>query len=251
MKNGPHHHLINVSETGLLAHLPANSDKITRHNALHLMRVFPKGTRISSKNLKPVPFWGIGAQICALNWQTFGASMQINEALFSGSDGYVLKPAALRAGGDGKLSTGRQKKLTLHIAGATDIPVPEGRDADDIKPYVTCSLLHPDNLEEAPPKRKTSPYKQHKLGFLHRGENPPPTDPIFDEKLDWEYEDNELAFLRILIKSDDSFSSNPVFAVAAVRLMYVVPGWTFIRMLDLKGRETKCSILVKFGIVDV
>lgn len=29
------------------------------------MRVFPKGTRISSKNLQPVPFWGVGAQICA------------------------------------------------------------------------------------------------------------------------------------------------------------------------------------------
>ena len=29
------------------------------------MRVYPKGTRISSNNLNPVPFWGVGAQISA------------------------------------------------------------------------------------------------------------------------------------------------------------------------------------------
>ncbi|CZR62152.1 related to phospholipase C [Phialocephala subalpina] len=250
LKNGPHHHLINVSESGLASHMATASDKIGRHNAHHLMRVFPKGTRISSKNLDPVPFWGIGAQICALNWQTFGAGMQLNEALFSGTDGYVLKPSALRHGGTGKLSTGIKKKLRLHVAGASDVPVPEGLQADEIKPYVTCMLIHPDNLSNPPPKRKTEPYKHHHLGFLHRGENPPPTDPIWDETLEWEYEENELVFLRILIKSDESFAANPTCAVAAVRLLYAPEAWRFIRMLDLKGRETKCSLLVRFEVVD-
>ncbi|KAI2602394.1 PLC-like phosphodiesterase [Hypoxylon sp. NC1633] len=251
LKGGPHNHLINVSETGLASYMPASSQKIAHHNSRHLMRVFPKGTRISSKNLKQVPFWGIGAQICAMNWQTFNASMQINEALFSGTDGYVLKPAALRAGGSMNLSTGKRKRLALHVAGATDVPVPGGTEEDDIRPYITCTLVHPDELGGEHPKRKTSPYKQHKLGFLHRGENPPPTEPIWDETLEWEYADNELAFLRILVKNDVSFAENPVFAVAAVRLMYVVPGWSFIRMLDLKGRETRCSVLVKFDISDI
>jgi phosphatidylinositol phospholipase C delta len=214
------------------------------------MRVFPKGTRISSKNLNPVPFWGVGAQICALNWQTFGAGMQLNEALFSGSDGYVLKPLPLRHGGNGKVSTGRQKKLRLHIGGASDVPVPEGRDADDMKPYVSCLLVHPADLKKSPPKRKTEPYKHHKLGFLHRGENPQATDPIWDDILEWEFEENELVFLRLLIKSDDSFAANPIFAVAAVRLSYTVPDWRFLRMLDLKGRQTGCSLLVRFQIDD-
>jgi phosphatidylinositol phospholipase C delta len=177
--------------------------------------------------------------------------MQLNEALFSGSEGFVLKPAALRAGGNGKLNTGRSKKLRLHIAGATDVLVPEGRNANDIKPYVTCSLMHPDDIEETPPKRKTKPYKHHKLEMLHRGDNAPVTEPIWDETLEWDYEDNELVFLRILIKSDDKFAGNPVLVAAAVRLAYVVPDWRFIRMLDLKGRETKCSLLVKFEFEDL
>ncbi|KAI2609521.1 PLC-like phosphodiesterase [Hypoxylon fragiforme] len=252
LKDAPRNHLINVSETGLASHMPLASEKIARHNARHLMRVFPKGTRISSKNLKQVPFWGVGAQICAMNWQTFNASMQINEALFSGTDGYVLKPAALRAGGSMRLSSGRRKRLLLHIAGASDLPLPasQDRDVQDLRPYVTCTIIHPDEIEADHPKRKTRPYKHHKLGFLHRGENPPPTDPVWDEVLEWEYDDNELVFLRILIKDDISFAENPVYAVAALRLLYAVRGWSFIRMLDLKGHETKCSLLVKINILD-
>lgn len=165
-----------------------------------------------------------------MNWQTFGASSQLNEALFSGSGGYVLKPAPLRLGGTGNLNTGRRKRLRLHVAGATDVPLPKDRD-DEIKPYLTCTLVHPNDLNNIPPKRKTQPYKPHKLtGFLHK-ENPSPTDPLWKEVLEWEYDDNELVFLRLLIKSDDSFSRNPLFAVSAVRLMYSVPGWNFIRMV--------------------
>ncbi|KAI1491638.1 PLC-like phosphodiesterase [Biscogniauxia mediterranea] len=251
LKDGPPHHLINVSESALASHLPQAAQKIAQHNSQHLMRVFPKGTRISSKNMKPVPFWGVGAQICALNWQTFGASMQLNEALFSGTDGYVLKPAALRMGGDGLSNTGRRKKLRLHMAGASDVPVPKEYKEDEIKPYVTCSLLHPDTPKGDKEKQRTAPYKHHRLGFLHRGANPPPKDPVWDEVLEWEYDDNELVFLRLLIKSDESFAANPIFAVATVRLLYIVPGWCFIRMLDLKGHETRCALLVKFDFEDL
>jgi phosphatidylinositol phospholipase C delta len=273
LRNGPHHHLINVSEVGLAAQMPANAAPIAHHNARHLMRVFPKGTRISSKNLRPVSFWAVGAQICALNWQTFNASMQLNEALFSGTSGYVLKPARLRLApgaegsdpaSDGTLGTildaavnnsnamtRRRRKLVLRAAGATDVPLPADRKADDVKTYLTCTLVHPDTAMKKDSKRKTAAYRPHKLAFLHRGgENPPATDPVWDETLEWEYDDDDMTFLRLLLKSDDSFASNPIFAVAAVRLLYVAPGWSFIRMLDLKGRETKCSLLVKFEIED-
>ena len=254
----PHHHLINVSESGLAAHLatPANSAAIARHNARHLMRVFPKGTRISSRNLNPVPFWAAGAQVAALNWQRFDATMQLNEALFRGSDGYVLKPAALRSGGSYSLDTGRKVRLRLHVAGAAGIPLSDdlSSEPDKVRPYLTCSLVHPADLGTPPAerKRKTSVYKQGGLkGLLTGDKDSPATDPVWDEVLEWEYDDNELVFLRLLVKNDESWSTNSKFAVAAVRLSYVQPGWRFIRMLDLKGRETTCSLLVKFDVQKV
>lgn len=245
LQNSPHHPLINVSESQLLSHMPKHNDLIAKHNSSHLMRVYPKGTRISSANLDLVPFWGIGAQICAMNWQSFGANLQINEAMFTGTDGYVLKPASLRLGGDYG-AHGATKRLRLHVAGASGIPLPAGRD-DDIKPYLTCSLVHP---RQPDVKKKTSPYKQHKLSLLHKGDNPAVTDPVWDEVLEWEYPDDELTFLRLLIKSDDAFARNPILVVCTVRLLYVQPGWIFIRTLDLQGHETRCSLLVKFEITD-
>lgn len=78
------------------------------------------------------------------------------------------------------------------------------------------------------------------------------TEPIWDEVLEWEYEDNELVFLRLLVKSDDSFARNSVLAVGCVRVSYLVRGeWRFVRMLDLGGRETTCTMLVKVDIDDV
>lgn len=256
LENSPHHPLINVSETGLLSHLPHHAEPIARHNANHLMRVYPKGTRISSKNLNPVPFWAIGAQVCALNWQTFGASMQLNEALFTGTDGYVLKPVGLRSGSRISEQSRIKKRLRLHVAGATDVPIPASRsqDGSDIKPYLTCTLVDPSHsvLSSDPPKRKTAAYKQHQFtASFHKGHNPRNADPVWDEILEWEFDDDELVFLRMIIKSDDSFTSNPMFAVNAVRLLYVQQNeWVFIRMLNLKGQETRCSLFVKFEITE-
>ncbi|RSH76977.1 uncharacterized protein EHS24_003916 [Apiotrichum porosum] len=245
--DGPHDHLINVSESALSTLLSPHKDMIAAHNANWLMRVYPKGTRISSKNLDPVPFWGIGAQICALNWQSFGPSMQLNEALFSGTDGFVLKPSYLRGGE--KLPS-KRKRLRLRIAGATDVPVPKGRESDDIKPYVSCVLIHPDDLSGKPPKCKTDHYKQAHIPFLRPGHKSPVTDPLWDETLEWVYADDELVFLRMLLKSDDKFAANPTLATAAVRLHYAVKGWNFIRLIDPRGHETTCTLLVKVDIDD-
>ncbi len=68
---GPHDHLINVSESGLRSFMQKLSANISKHNAKHLMRVYPKGTRISSQNLHPVPFWVssmAGAPFAQLPW---------------------------------------------------------------------------------------------------------------------------------------------------------------------------------------
>lgn len=144
----PANHLINVEERAVSALIQSSPDGLVQHNASHLMRIYPKGLRISecklrcetllfthslsfltdSKNLNPVPFWGVGAQVCALNWQTFDASMQINEALFADTCGWVLKPEHLQRKAAAKPQG--QVKLSLEIAGANDLVIPDGRDKE-------------------------------------------------------------------------------------------------------------------------
>lgn len=117
------------------------------------------------------------------------------------------------------------------------------------RPYISCTL-HAPSLRE-PLKEKTNHYHQHKHvgNLLHRGDAPAPINPIFkDGELKWEIENTDLAFIRMLVKSDDSFAKNPLSAVATVRINYVPKGWHFVRLLDLKGRETKGSLLVRFTV---
>jgi Phosphatidylinositol-specific phospholipase C, Y domain len=46
---------------------------LIKHNRTHLVRLYPKGTRVSSTNYEPHRYWGAGMQLVALNWQTCGA----------------------------------------------------------------------------------------------------------------------------------------------------------------------------------
>jgi len=55
-----------------------------KHTRGHLVRVYPKGTRVSSTNYEPGRFWAVGAQLVALNWQTFGGFSSLFRRLKTG-----------------------------------------------------------------------------------------------------------------------------------------------------------------------
>jgi hypothetical protein len=65
-----------------------------KHNAVHLTRSYPKGSRVGSSNYDPTPGWNAGCQIVALNYQTAAQPMWLNLARFrlNRGCGYVLKP---------------------------------------------------------------------------------------------------------------------------------------------------------------
>lgn len=46
--------------------------ELIKHNQTHLTRIYPKGTRVNSSNYQPHRYWAAGAQLAAINWQTFG-----------------------------------------------------------------------------------------------------------------------------------------------------------------------------------
>jgi phosphatidylinositol phospholipase C delta len=97
LSGDPRHVLINISETAHAALLPHRIAALVEHAAASNRRVYPRGTRVDSQNFDPSRYWRAGSQIAALNWQTFDHGMQLNEALFVGTPGYVLKPYEMRA----------------------------------------------------------------------------------------------------------------------------------------------------------
>lgn len=45
---------------------------LIKHTRGHLVRIYPKGLRLNSSNFEPHRYWAAGAQLVAMNWQTFG-----------------------------------------------------------------------------------------------------------------------------------------------------------------------------------
>ena len=130
---------------------PANGPALFKHNKNFLMRVFPKGTRISSSNVDPTFHWRQGAQMVALNWQKLDKGMMLNQGMFAGTHGWVLKPDGYRTerpdqvlidkspGGPAK----RTLDLTIILLAAQNLPLPADKDAaygSKIKPYVKFQL---------------------------------------------------------------------------------------------------------------
>ncbi|XP_028904496.1 1-phosphatidylinositol 4,5-bisphosphate phosphodiesterase zeta-1 isoform X1 [Ornithorhynchus anatinus] len=68
------------------------------HTGKFITRIYPKGTRTDSSNYNPQEFWNLGCQMVALNFQTPGLPMDLQNGRFldNGGCGYILKPEILR-----------------------------------------------------------------------------------------------------------------------------------------------------------
>lgn len=85
-------HIFSLSESGVVEVHQKSARELFEHNRHFLMRAYPSGLRIRSSNLDPAPFWRKGIQVVALNWQNWDEGMMLNEGMFAGTGGYVLKP---------------------------------------------------------------------------------------------------------------------------------------------------------------
>jgi phosphatidylinositol phospholipase C delta len=89
-------HQFSVSEKTGAKLIKENKQDWIKHNFNHISRVYPKGLRLQSTNYDPVAFWSAGCQLVAVNWQTVDEGAILNHAMFVDTNGYVLKPLALR-----------------------------------------------------------------------------------------------------------------------------------------------------------
>ncbi|KAK6364145.1 hypothetical protein LTS17_012498 [Exophiala oligosperma] len=142
-------HVFSLSETKMLQMHgdPTYGPALFDHNKNFLMRVFPKGTRINSSNVDPTFHWRQGAQMVALNWQKMDKGMMLNEGMFAGTGGWVLKPEGYRSTSLKSTEKSRPEKrqLDLEITFLAGQRIPLSADKDPahaakVKPYVLVQL---------------------------------------------------------------------------------------------------------------
>lgn len=136
---------------------PETAAQLEKHNMRYLMRIYPSAYRVKSTNPDPLGFWRRGAQMVALNWQTYDLGMQMNEAMFAcGSDrsGYVLKPKELRQStlapkpSLSNLSQGSERiptkfiELSVDMISAQQLPQPRNFALEEtLDPYIEIEMF--------------------------------------------------------------------------------------------------------------
>ncbi|KAG4222385.1 hypothetical protein PC116_g29141 [Phytophthora cactorum] len=225
------------------------------------MRAYPKGLRWDSSNLDPSHFWRKGVQMVAMNWQSWDEGMMLNEAMFSGEQGWVLKPpgylsedAAVPPEEAGPQST---LDLAITVLAGQHIPLPEGAPSTysrSLRPVVRCEL-HVEKVEErfgsfidGNGRVRECEYKQ-KTG-VGKTDHP-----------DFGYAKNELHFLgvkrvieqlsfvRFKVEDDAprlvSLNRDPLLGWACIRLDRLATGYRFIQLLDTNGNKTPGVVLIR------
>ncbi|KAF2009793.1 PLC-like phosphodiesterase [Aaosphaeria arxii CBS 175.79] len=174
-------HVFSLSEKALLEVHETQTTALFNHNKNFFMRAYPKGLRLNSSNLDPSIFWRAGVQIVALNWQRWDGGMMQNEAMFAGTNGWVLKPEGYRgASNETSQNTAIPRHnldLSIEFYAGQDIPLPpEEDDPNDFKPYVKVEL-HVEKREERegeplPGGGKTRGGEYKAKTKTHRSTNP-------------------------------------------------------------------------------
>ncbi|KAK7729627.1 hypothetical protein SLS57_002115 [Botryosphaeria dothidea] len=218
----------------------------------YMMRAYPKGTRVSSSNLDAPVFWRQGVQIVALNWQRWDEGMMINEGMFAGTGGWVLKPEGYRntseAAKHPHALTYGTLDLSIEIFSGQDVPLPPDENhAKGFKPYVKCELH-----VEKPEERLGEPIPGG--GKSKEGEYKQRTKTVKGQDLDFDGEvlrfegvpgvAPELSFVRFKVM-DDEFGRDDLAAWACFRLDRLQSGYRLIHLFDAEGVQSKGVLLVR------
>ncbi|KAF9235225.1 PLC-like phosphodiesterase [Melanogaster broomeanus] len=271
-------HMFSLSETTANKILKEGPMDLIKHNKTHLVRIYPKGLRVSSTNYLPHRYWAAGAQLVALNWQTFDLGYMINHAMFqrNGRAGYVLKPDVLRQTEDPRksdrehLSQRTMKYLEVTIISAQQLPRPkdamghEIMDKHVVDPYVEVSIHTPDwgpAAGASMPSSSSSSSSVSSSGTAHQ--HRPVTmrtsavknngfNPVWQESLRLPFECvgnmQDLIFVRFTVQRDGEHDDEPV-AVYCVSLGSLAMGYRHLPLHDSQLSQylfstlfVKCSV---------
>jgi len=157
--------------------------------------------------------------------------MQINEAMFAGTPGFVLKPTGDATG------LGRKFKLAVHIIGASSVLQPAGETGSQWPLFVRVDLLH----AKTPQKWHTKTAHAHFDPATHRA------DPVWNESVEWSFAEDELAFVRVLVMRDELLEDEHL-GCFAVRVAYMQSGLRLAKLLDKRGIDTGASVLLQVNV---
>jgi inactive phospholipase C-like protein 2 len=225
--------LVSMTEGNCLRMIHHNTASYSQVSRNFLQRVIPNTVRVDSSNMNPQEFWNFGLNIVALNYQTPGLMMDLQEGKFAanGGCGYVLKPTVMRD----DIFTPLEKLpftpqiLHLKILSAQQLPRPRGSTAkgDSADPFVVIEVfgIPADCAEE-----RTKTIRNDSFN------------PSFDENFQFEISVPELALVRFLVLDDD-YIGDDFIGQYTVPFECLQSGYRHIPLLNNEGDPLENSTL--------
>ncbi|CAL3970972.1 hypothetical protein PZA11_007352 [Diplocarpon coronariae] len=234
-------HIYSIGEKDIQELHETQRHRMFTHNRNFFMRAYPGAFRIDSSNVDPSEFWRKGVQMVALNWQKLDEGMMLNEGMFAGEHGWVLKPPGYRSDTVEPIEF-KTLDLKITVLAGQHIPLPEDQVEKSFHPYVRCELHVEKEQEGSEPlpsedrKRKTAYQKGDHPDFGEQGcvLQFPTVKKVVEE----------LSFVRFKIE-DARYARDDLAAWACIRLDRLQQGYRFVYLIDAKGQPTPGLLLVK------
>ncbi|KAJ7257872.1 PLC-like phosphodiesterase [Mycena haematopus] len=268
--------VFSLSENRANKYMKAGMEDLIRHTQTHVVRIYPKGTRVNSTNYEPLQYWAAGCQLVALNIQTMDLGYRINQAMFlrRGRQGYVLKPPALRDLHFEQLRKHTNHYLDVTVISAQQLPRPtysSGKEITEksiVDPFIEVALYIPawsrspflpknKSYEHVPPSDNTGGEgtSARKISFSTPTVKNNGFNPLWQEELCLPFDCiggmQELIFVEFTVKQDKKPDAEPLANYIAP-LASLQRGFRHLPLHDAQLRQYLFSTLfVYINVRDV
>ncbi|KAL8192897.1 hypothetical protein R6Q57_027345 [Mikania cordata] len=216
---------------------------LVRFTQKNLVRVFPKGTRITSTNFKPLLAWMHGAQMVASNMQGYGRSLWMMHGMFraNGGCGYVRKPDFLMSRGpnnevfDPKVTLPVKKtlKVTVYMGDGWRMEFSQTH-FDTFSPPDFCTKMYIVGVPADVTKKKTKVIKDDWI-------------PVWNEEFTFPLTVPELALLKIVVREHDVSEKDDFAGQTCLPVSELRSGIRSVPLHNEKGKKFEyVKLLMRF-----
>nr|XP_012640969.1 1-phosphatidylinositol 4,5-bisphosphate phosphodiesterase zeta-1 isoform X2 [Microcebus murinus] len=203
------------------------------HTKKFLTRIYPKATRADSSNFNPQEFWNIGCQMVALNFQTPGLPMDLQNGKFldNGASGYVLKPQFLRDAksnfNPNKLRDSDPTTLTIRLISGIQLPL-SSTSSNKADTSVIIEVFGVPNDQR---KQQTRVIKKNAFS------------PRWNETFTFIIHVPELALIRFVVENQGLITGNEFLGQYTIPLLCMNKGYRRVPLFSRMGESLEPASL--------
>ncbi|KAI4306460.1 hypothetical protein L6164_029736 [Bauhinia variegata] len=234
---------LSLSEQELEKTSESHGNDLVRFTQKNILRVYPKGTRITSTNYKPHIGWTYGAQMVAFNMQGHGKSLWYMQGMFraNGGCGYVKKPEFLLPKDPHDETFDPKRQLPVQKTLKVKIYMGSGWSVD-------FSQTHFDTFSPPDFYAKVCivgvPADQTKKRTKVIADN---WFPVWDEEFEFPLTVPELALLRIEVREHDKHERDDFGGQTCLPISELGIGFRSVPLYDQEGEKLKSvKLLMRF-----